>query len=77
MDTKSHRRTSSTENDTLVTVARSIGSALGTIASKINRAPKTVRRQRKASKSRAVKQVRRVKRAATASARKVRSKRRA
>ena len=76
MNTKSHRHSGSSDNDTLVAVARTIGSALGTIAAKINKAPKTVRRKRKALKSRANRQVKRVRRVATVSARKVRSKRR-
>jgi hypothetical protein len=71
MTTKSHGHTSSTENDTLVRVARTIGSALGTIAGKINRAPKTVRRRRKALKTRVARKITR-----TVSAAKARTKRR-
>jgi hypothetical protein len=48
MATKSHR----TESDTLVRVARTTGYTLGTIAAKVNRAPKVARRTRKRIKSR-------------------------
>jgi hypothetical protein len=47
MNTKLQRRTRSTESDTLVTVARTIGSALGTIAAKIHRLPKSAPRKRR------------------------------
>jgi hypothetical protein len=59
MNTKSHGHTGSTEKDTLVRVARTIGSALGTIAGKINKAPKTVRRRRKALKTRVARKIKR------------------
>ncbi len=68
MTTKSHVRTGSTENDTLVRVARTIGSTLGTIAATINRTTKTTRRRRKPMKSRVAKRVRAI------SAKKSRSK---
>jgi hypothetical protein len=70
MTTKSHARTGTTENDTLVRVARTIGSTLGTIAARINRTTKTTRRRRKPLKSRVAKRVRAI------SAKKSRSKRR-
>jgi hypothetical protein len=69
MSTKSHAQTGGSEGDTLVRVARTIGSALGTIAAKINRTPKTGRRRRKPLRSRVAK------RAKASPARKVRSKR--
>jgi hypothetical protein len=71
MKTKSHGHTGSTEKDTLVRVAETIGSALGTIAGKINKAPKTVRRRRKALKTRVARRIKR-----TVSAAKSRAKRR-
>ena len=71
MKTKSHAHTASTEKDTLVRVAETIGSALGTIAGKINKAPKTVRRRRKALKTRVARKITR-----TVSAAKARVKRR-
>jgi hypothetical protein len=70
MKSQSQRRAGSTESDTLVTVARTIGSALGTIASKIHKSPKSAPRRRKPLKNRAPRRLRSV------SARKARSKRR-
>jgi hypothetical protein len=70
VNTKSHGQSRSTEGDTLVRVARTIGSALGAIAAKINTLPKTARKRRKSLKSRIAKQ------AKTVSVTKARSKRR-
>jgi hypothetical protein len=69
MNTKSHRQTSTAEGDTLVRVARTIGSALGTIAGKINKGSKPARRRRKSLKTRIARRTRAV------SATKARSKR--
>jgi hypothetical protein len=68
MNTKSHGHKGSSENDTLVRVARTIGSALGTIAGKINKAPKTARRRRKALKTRVARKMTRSVSSAKASA---------
>jgi len=72
MKSQSQRRAGSTESDTLVTVARTIGSALGTIAAKIHKLPKAAPRRRKRLKVR----VRASRRVRTVSGRKPRSKRR-
>ncbi len=71
MNTKSHGHTGSMEKDTLVRVAETIGSALGTIAGKISKVPKTVQRRRKALKTRVARKITR-----TVSVAKARTKRR-
>ena len=63
MNTESRKKSSSADGDVLVTVARTIGSALGTVASKISPTTKSTRRRRahkKTAKRRASKPVRTV-----------------
>lgn len=69
MKTKSHGQTSGND-DPLVNVARTIGSALGTIAGKISPSPKPTRRRRRPLKTRVAKRLKAV------AAPKARSKRR-
>jgi len=69
MNTKSHSKTTTAEGDTLVRVAETIGSALGTISRKINRASKPARRRRKSVKTRIARRTRAVSAARTRSKR--------
>jgi len=71
MNAKSHAQ-SSGNDDALSSVARTIGTALGTIAGKISPTPKPAKRRRKPLKTRVVKRAK----AISANAKKARSKRR-
>jgi hypothetical protein len=71
MNAKSQAQISG-KDDALANVARTIGTALGTIAGKISPTPKPTRRRKKPLKTRVAKRAK----AISANAKKVRSKRR-